>query len=76
MNEIQCLLIALLLVKRVLERIRERGRLTADERMQILRTVHLLTNQILSNGLIHELGQIGELLGQLEVPRIQDGHLE
>ena len=76
MNEIQCVMVTVLLFKRVLERVKERGRLTADEKAQIFRTLRLLVHQFLSGGILHELRESGELLGQFQVPRIQDGYLE
>jgi hypothetical protein len=69
-------MVTVLLFKRVLERVKERGRLTADEKIQIFRTLRLLVHQFLSGGILHELRQSGELLGQFQVPRIQDGYLE
>ena len=71
MNEAQCLFVGFLLCKRVFERVRERGTLTADEKAQIFQTIHLLSCRVL-----HELGQAGQLLGQLEVPRVQDRDLK
>ena len=76
MNEIQCVMVTVLLFKRVLERVKERGRLTADEKAQIFRTLRLLVHQFLSGGILHELRESGELLGQFQVPRVQDGYLE
>ena len=76
MNEIECLMVAMLLFRKVLERVKERGHLTAAERSQILKTIQLLTNQFLSGGILHELGQSGQLLGQFQVPRVQNGNLE
>ena len=71
MNEIQCLAVAVILFKRILERVRERGYLTVEEKFQIFATIQILTRRV-----FHELGQVGELLGQLEVPRIQHRYLE
>ena len=68
MNE---LLIGILLCKRVIERVRERGTLTADEKAQIFQTIHLLSCRVLN-----KLGQAGQLLGELEVPRVQDCDLK
>ena len=76
MNEIQCIHVTVLLFKRILERVKERGHLTADEKAQIFRTLRLLVNQFLSGGILHGLCQSGELLGQFQVPRVQDGYLE
>ena len=76
MNEIQCLMVTIALFRRVLERVKERGRLTADEKAQILRTLRLLVHQFLSGGILHRLCQGGELLGQFQMPRIQDSNLE
>jgi len=76
MNEIQCVHVTILLFRRVLERVKERGHLTADEKAQIFRTLRLLVNQFLSGGILHELRESGELLGQFQVPRVQDGYLE
>jgi hypothetical protein len=69
-------MVTVLLFKRVLERVKERGRLTADEKAQIFRTLRLLVHQFLSGGILHELRESGELLGQFQVPRVQDGYLE
>jgi hypothetical protein len=71
MNEIQCLYVAVLLFKKVLETVNDRGFLTSDEKTQIFKTIRILTCMILN-----QFGQVGKLLGQLEVPRIQDGYLE
>jgi hypothetical protein len=71
MNE---LLIGILLCKRVIERVRERGTLTADEKaqiFQIFQTIHLLSCRV-----FNKLGQAGQLLGELEVPRVQDCDLK
>ena len=68
MNE---LLIGILLCKRVIERVRERGTLTADEKAQIFQTIHLLSCRV-----FNKLGQAGQLLGKLEVPRVQHCDLE
>jgi hypothetical protein len=68
MNE---LLIGILLCKRVIERVRERGTLTADEKAQIFQTIHLLSCRVLN-----KLGQARQLLGELEVPRVQDCDLK
>lgn len=76
MNEIQCVHVTILLFRRVLERVKERGHLTADEKAQIFRTLRLLVHQFLSGGILHGLCQGGELLGQFQVPRVQDGYLE
>ena len=76
MNEIQCVAVTLLLLKRVLERVKERGHLTADEKAQIFRTLRLLVHQFLSGGILHELCQGGELLGQFQMPRVQNSYLE
>ena len=76
MNEIQCVVVTLLLLKRVLERVKERGHLTADEKAQIFRTLRLLVHQFLSGGILHELRQSGELLGEFQMPRIQNSYLE
>lgn len=76
MNEIQCVHVTILLFRRVLERVKERGHLTADEKAQIFRTLRLLVHQFLSGGILHELRQSGELLGQFQVPRVQDCYLE
>ena len=76
MNEIQCIYVTVLLFRRVLERVKERGRLTADEKAQIFRTLRLLVNQFLSGGILHGLCQGGKLLGQFQVPRVQNSHLE
>jgi hypothetical protein len=57
MNE---LLIGILLCKRVIERVRERGTLTADEKAQIFQTIHLLSCRV-----FNKLGQAGQLLGTL-----------
>ena len=71
MNEIQCLAVAVLLFKRILERVREKGHLTVEEKTQIFKTIHILSFQIL-----HKFSQVGELLGELEVPRVQHCYLE
>jgi hypothetical protein len=71
MNEIQCLAVAVILFKRILERVRDRGYLTVEEKSQIFATIQILTRRV-----FHELGQVGELLGQLEMPRIQHRYLE
>jgi hypothetical protein len=76
MNEVQCLAVAVLLFKRVLEHVKYHGHLTADEKTQILMTIHLLVQQFLSCGILNKFGQVGELLGQFQVPRIQNGHLK
>jgi len=71
MNEVQCLYVAVLLFKKVLETVNDRGFLTSDEKTQIFKTIRILTCMILN-----QFSQVGKLLGQLEVPRIQDGYLE
>ena len=76
MNEIQCLMVTIALFRKVLERVKVRGHLTADEKAQIFRTLRLLVHQFLSGGILNELRQSGELLGQFQMPRIQDSNLE
>jgi hypothetical protein len=71
MNEIQCLAVAVLLFKRVLERVRERGQLTVEEKNQIFTTIRILSFRI-----FHCFGQFGELRGQIEMPRVQHRYLE
>lgn len=71
MNEIECLAIAILLFKRILERFRERGYLTIDEKTQIFKTIGILSRRIL-----YKFSQVGELTGQFEMPRIQHCYLE
>jgi hypothetical protein len=71
MNEVQCLYVATLLFKKVIKTVKERGFLTLEEKTQIFKTIRVLTCMILD-----QFGQVGKLLGQLEVPRIQDGHLK
>ena len=71
MSEIECLAIAILLFKRVLERVREKGHLTVEEKSQIFKTIHILSRRIL-----YKFSQVGELLGQFEVPRVQHCYLE
>ena len=68
---VQCLAAAIILFRRILERVRDRGYLTVQEKTQIFGTIQILTRRV-----FHELGQVGELLGQLEVPRVQHGYLE
>lgn len=76
MNEIQCLSVAILLFKRILERIHERGHLTANEKSQIFSSIYYISNQFLSSGILNEFSQVGELLGQFNMPWIQHQHLE
>ena len=78
MNEVQCLFIGILLFKRVIARVLERGHLTAKEKSQIFKTIYLLTTQMamLSHGFLNEPSQLGELAGQLEMPWIQHKYLE
>jgi len=71
MNEIECLAIAILLFKRILERVRERGYLTVDEKLQIFKTIHILSCRIL-----YKFSQVSELTGQFEMPRVQHCYLE
>jgi len=68
---VQCLAAAIILFRRILERVRDRGYLTVQEKTQIFGTIQILTRRV-----FHELGQVGELLGQLEVPRVQHRHLK
>lgn len=71
MNEIECLAIAILLFKRILERFRERGYLTIDEKTQIFKTIGILSRRIL-----YKFSQVVELTGQFKMPRIQHCYLE
>jgi hypothetical protein len=71
MNEIQCLAVAVLLFKRILERVREKGHLTVEEKTQIFKTI-----RILSFRMLHSFGQFGELCGQIEMPRVKHRYLE
>jgi hypothetical protein len=76
MNAVECLYLTVLLFRRILNHVKIHGHLTRDEKAQIMNTLHLLVRQFLTSGILHELGQVGELLGEFEVPRIQHGDLE
>ena len=76
MNAVECLYVAILLFRRILDHVRMHGYLTRDEKIQIMNTLHLLVHQFLTSGILHEFGQVGELLGEFEVPRIQHCNLE
>ena len=71
MNEVQCLYVTVILFKKILKTVSERGFLTSDEKTQIFETIRVLTCII-----FNQFGQVSKLLGQFEVPRIQDGHLK
>ena len=68
--------VCILLFRRILDHVKIHGCLNRDEKIQIMNTLHLLVRQFLTSGILHELGQVGELLGELEVPRIQNCNLE
>ena len=73
MNEVECLYVAVLLFKQVIKTYNERGYIRPDEKTQIFKTICQLTNEILR---LYKFRQLGELLGEFEVPRIKDSDLK
>ena len=72
LSPIECLLISILLFRRVVHRYNQRGLLTIQEKTQVIRTILLLTREFLSSsGILNEFGQCSKLRGEFEMPRIE-----
>ena len=63
------------LLRRVVRQWQRNGRLTFKEKQQVFLVVEILTAQLFR--CISDLSsQLGEFVGEFEVPRVQHGHLE
>jgi hypothetical protein len=72
LTPIECLMISMVLFRRVVDCYTHRGFLTIQEKTQVIGTILFLTKEFLSSsGILNELGQCSKLRGEFEMPRIQ-----